>query len=111
MKSGLQATFRLGRDSRSMPDEVPSSADPPGPPVGPPGPPSGPPGSPAGPICPAAPTRLAGPDRGHAQSRRWLIVGSIVVAGLLAGASVALAGTDSTPAAPVHATSTSAPAP
>jgi hypothetical protein len=67
------------------------------------------PGYPAmvGPICRAAPTRLAAPDLHHARSRRWLIVGSIVVAGLLAGASVALAEDGSAPAAPPHATRTS----
>jgi hypothetical protein len=48
-----------------------------------------------GPICRAAPTRLVAPDTGPGRSRRWLIVGSIVVAALLAGASVALAATGS----------------
>lgn len=55
-----------------------------------------------GPICRAAPTRLAVRPRG-ARSRRWLIIGAIVVAALLAGASVALAATSSGRAHPGHA--------
>jgi hypothetical protein len=51
-----------------------------------------------GPSWRAAPTRLAA--SGHAWSRRWLIVVAIVVAGLLAGASVALAATGSGGSAP-----------
>jgi hypothetical protein len=53
----------------------------------------------AGPICRAAPTRLAG--SGRARSRRWLLIGGIVVAGLLGGASAALAVTGASPPA-VH---------
>jgi hypothetical protein len=44
----------------------------------------------AGPTWRAAPTRLAISGSGHAWSRRWLIVIAIVVAGLLAAASVTL---------------------
>jgi hypothetical protein len=43
-----------------------------------------------GPTWRAAPTRLANSGSGHGWSRRWLIVVAIVVAGLLAGAAVAL---------------------
>jgi hypothetical protein len=61
------------------------------------------------PLWRAAPTWLAAPGGPVARSRRWLIVGGIVVAGLLAGASVALASTESGPPAPVHAVRASTP--
>src|ERR1017187_8321829 len=62
------------------------------------------------PLWRAAPTRLAAPGGAVARSRRWLIVGGIVVAGLLAGASVALTSTESgPPPAPVHAVRASTP--
>jgi hypothetical protein len=70
-------------------------------------------GAPAvpGPLWRAAPTRLAAPGFAHGRSRRWLIVvGGVVVAGLLAGASVALAATGSGPPTPVHAARASTPA-
>jgi hypothetical protein len=88
-----------------MPDEVPGST---GPTSTGPGSAAGLPGHPAlvGPICRAAPTRLAVSDSDHARSRRWLVIGSIVVAALLAGASVALAEAGSTPAPPAHAVGT-----
>jgi hypothetical protein len=62
------------------------------------------------PIWRAAPTRLSAPGRAPARSRRWLIIGGIVVAALLAGASAALAGTGSKPSAPAHAARAAAPA-
>jgi hypothetical protein len=69
-------------------------------------------GSPAmtGPLWRAAPTRLAVPGIRAARSRRWLIVGGVAVAALLAGASVALAATGSGPPTPVHAARASTPA-
>jgi hypothetical protein len=63
----------------------------------------------AAPFWRAAPTRLATPGGPVARSRRWLIVGGVAVAGLLAGASVALASTAAGPPVPVHAVPASTP--
>jgi hypothetical protein len=63
-----------------------------------------------GPICRAAPTRFVAPDTGPGRSRRWLIVGSIVVAALLAGASLALAATGSGSATAARAAAALGPA-
>jgi hypothetical protein len=65
-----------------------------------------PPPNNAGAICRAAPTRATRPamPRGaRARSRRWLIICGIVVAALLAGASVALAATPAPARNPGHA--------
>lgn len=55
----------------------------------------------SGPVRRAAPTWLAPPARMRGRSRRWVIVGSLAAAGLLAGASAALAEAGSGP--PAHA--------